>query len=149
MTLDFSAVTDEMRAVLTMLCVDLERIRALSQSRDFTIIRANSTIEHIFSELYQVPAAIRYGYIRVKMVELLLVLTELDPSAEPLPPIRFSAAQIETVKKIHAFLIEHFQEHHTIAELSERFQLSPTVLKKCFRSIYGDSIYSYRKRFRL
>lgn len=42
----------------------------LAQMRDFTIIRANQTIEHIFSELYTVPEKIRFGYIRVKILEL-------------------------------------------------------------------------------
>ncbi len=75
--------------------------------------------EHIFSELYTVPEKIRLGYIRVKILELLLVMTE------------------------------YFSEHHTIEELAERFEMSPTVLKKCFRGVYGDSIYSYRKLYRL
>ena len=27
--------------------------------------------------------------------------------------------------------------------------MSPTVLKKCFKGVYGDSIYAYMKQFRL
>ncbi len=54
-TIDFSAITEEMKKVLELLAVDLERIWALSQARNFTMIRANPTIEHIFSELYKVP----------------------------------------------------------------------------------------------
>lgn len=46
-------------------------------------------------------------------------------------------------------LREHYKEHYTIEELSERFEMSPTVLKKCFKDVYGDSIYSYMKKYRL
>lgn len=148
-TIDFSKITDEMKHVLELLSVDLARIRELSSMRDFTIVRANQTIEHIFSELYTVPADIRQGYIRVKMLELLLVLTGLDPMEEQAKRVHFSEAQIETVKQIHAFLIEHFSEHYTIDQLSERFELSATVMKKCFKGVYGDSIYSYMKMYRL
>lgn len=148
-TIDFSAITEEMKKVLELLAVDLERIRALSQARDFTIIRANPTIEHIFSELYKVPANIRYGYIRVKILELLLVLTELNPTEDTGEHSYFSAVQIAAIKRVHAFLVEHFNEHYTIDELSERFDLSPTVMKKCFRGVYGDSVYAYMKRYRL
>ncbi len=148
-TIDFSAVTEEMKHILALLAVDLERIRALALARDFTIIRAEATIDHIFSELYKVPTATRYGYIRVKVLELLLVLTELRPDEDAAKRPYFPAAQIETVKKIHAFLVEHFSEHYTIDELSERFGLSPTVMKKCFRGVYGDSIYAYMKKYRL
>ena len=147
-TVDFSAVTEEMQSVLELLSVNLERIKRLAQVQDFTIIRANPTVAHIFSELYQVPSAIRLGYIRVKVLELLLVLTELEPDKGPSKPY-FPAAQIETVKEIHGFLVAHFREHYTIEALSRRFELSPTVLKKCFRGIYGDSVYAYMKKYRL
>lgn len=80
-TIDFSAITDEMRHVLELLSVDIDRIRGLS--------------------------------------------------------------------RMHTFLIEHYNEHYTIEDLSERFELSPTVLKKCFKGVYGDSVYAYMKLYRL
>ena len=148
-TVDFSAVTEEMNRVLALLNVDMERIRGLSQAERFTIIRADPMIEHIFSELYEVPAAIRRGYIRVKVLELLLILTGFTPERRAEKHACFPAAQIETVKRLHSFLVEHMDEHHTIEALSERFQLSPTVLKKCFRGVYGEPVYAYMKRYRL
>ena len=148
-TVDFSGITDEMKNVLELLSVNIERIKELSRIQNFTIIRANETIGHIFSELYKVPEKIRHGYIRVKVLELLLVLTEFDFMDRKTERARFSEAQIGTVKKIHAFLVEHFDEHYTIDFLSERFEISPTVMKKCFKGVYGDSVYAYMKRYRL
>lgn len=148
-TVDFSGITDEMEKVLKLLSVDLQRIRKLAQMQDFTIIRANQTIEHIFSELYTVPEKLRQGYIRVKVLEILLVLTGLEPQITPADRVHFSEVQIRVIKEIHAFLVEHFEEHYTIDELSERFDMSPTVMKKCFKGVYGDSIYSYMKIYRL
>lgn len=148
-TVDFTRITDEMRKVLELLSVDLERIKELSHIRDFTIIRANQTIQHIFSELYTVPITIRQGYIRVKVLELLLVLTELNPMEDKSKHVRFSEMQIESIKQVHAFLITHFNEHYTIDSLSDRFEISPTVLKKCFKGVFGDSVYSYMKMYRL
>lgn len=148
-TIDFSAVTAEMRKVLELLSVDLERIKELSRMREFTIIRANETVEHIFLELYKVPEQIRYGYIRVKVLELLLVMTGLDLRVEKEERVHFSKAQIELIKAIHEFLVEHYDEHYTIQELSERFEMSQTVMKKCFKGVYGDSIYAYMKQYRL
>ena len=148
-TIDFSAVTEEMSQVLALLNVDMERIRGLSQAEKFTIIQADPMIEHIFSELYEVPATIRRGYIRVKVLELLLILTGLTPAKPPEKRAYFPAAQIETIKRLHAFLVERMDEHYTIDTLSERFRLSPTVLKKCFRGVYGESVYAYMKQYRL
>lgn len=148
-TVDFSAITAEMGRVLSLLAVDLERIKTLSKAEQFTIIRANPTIAHIFSELYSVPDSIRRGYIRVKVLELLLMLTGHDAAAETSPCTYFPASQIQTVKQIHAFLTSHFTEHYTIEALARQFQISPTVMKKCFRGIYGDSVYAYMKKYRL
>ena len=148
-TIDFSVITEDMKRVFSLLSVDPGRIQALSRADRFTILRADRTVEHIFSELYRVPAAIRYGYIRIKVLELLLVMTGLEPAKNPAEHTYFPAAQIETVKRIHAFLMGHFPEHYTIEELSERFDISPTVMKKCFRGVYGDSVYAYMKKYRL
>lgn len=148
-TIDFSAITDEMRHVLELLSVDIDRIRELSRMQDFTLVRANPTVQHIFSELYTVPEQIREGYIRVKVLELLLVLTGLNPAGERAERVHFSETQIAAIKRMHTFLIEHYNEHYTIEDLSERFELSPTVLKKCFKGVYGDSVYAYMKLYRL
>lgn len=84
-----------------------------------------------------------------KVLELLLVMTGLNPMEEKAERMHFSEAQIGVIKQIHAFLAENFSEHYTIDELSERFEISPTVMKKCFKGVYGDSIYSYMKLYRL
>lgn len=148
-TIDFSAIAWEMQKVLELLNVDMERIHRLSQENQFTIIRADPMIEHIFSELYEVPTPVRRGYIRVKILELLLILTGLTPAEQTEKHACFPAAQIATVKRLHAFLVAHIDEHYTIDALAERFQLSPTVLKKCFRGVYGEPVYAYMKRYRL
>ena len=44
-------------------------------------------------------------------------------------------------------MLEHFSEHYTIEELAGRFEISPTAMKRCFRGVYGDSVYAYMKRY--
>lgn len=148
-TLDFSMITKEMNNILELLNINLAHIKMLSEIQDFTIIRANSTVEHIFSELYTVPTEIRQGYIRVKVLELLLILTQWNPQKDNLNCTNFSKIHIECIKSIHKFLVSHFNEHYTINYLSEHFGISPTVMKKCFKGVYGDSIYAYMKLYRL
>ena len=116
-TLDFSMITDEMKRILQLLSVNLEKISNISKTHSFTIIRANQSIEHIFLELYKVPEEIRYGYIRVKILELLLVLTGFDLKKNNSEHVYFSDVQI--------------------------------VLKKCFKGVYGNSVYAYMKKYRL
>ncbi len=148
-TVDFSRLGDEMKHILELLSVDLEHIKALSRMQEFTIIRANPTVEHIFSELYTVPEKIRHGYIRVKVLELLLVLSEINLTGNHEKHPHFSEVQIEVIKQVHSFLVTNYHEHYTIEYLSQRFDISPTVMKKCFKGVYGDSVYAYMKRYRL
>ncbi len=55
-------------------------------------------------ELYKVPEEIRYGYIRVKILELLLVLTGFDLKKNNSEHVYFSDVQIDAIKQVHAFL---------------------------------------------
>lgn len=148
-TVDFTRFSDEMRRVFALLGIDPARIQALANARDFTILRGNETVQHIFSELYTVPDALRGGYIRLKLLELLLVLTGLDIDTPQSNICAFSEAQIEVIKRVHAFLLAHYREHFTIAELAARFDVSPTALKTCFREVYGAPPYAYLKQYRL
>lgn len=148
-TIDFAGITEEMRKILELLSVDLTRISEFSGRQDFYMVRANETVQHIFSELYTVQEHIRRGYIKVKLMELLLILTELDFDAGKADYVYFSQAQRNSIRQIHDFMVEHIAEHYTIGELAERFEISPTAMKNCFKGIYGVPIYAYFRTYRL
>lgn len=148
-TIDFAGISEEMRKILELLSVDLTRISEFSGRQDFYMVRANETVQHIFSELYTVQEHIRRGYIKVKLMELLLILTELDFDAGKADYIYFSQAQRNCIRQIHDFMVEHIAEHYTIGELAERFEISPTAMKNCFKGIYGVPIYAYFRTYRL
>lgn len=44
--------------------------------------RSSRRVEHVFSELYQVPEDLRRGYLKVKILELLLFLSALEVPAQ-------------------------------------------------------------------
>lgn len=106
-------------------------------------------VQHIFSELYTVQNQIKAGYIKVKLVELLLVLTELDPGVGCADHAYFSREQRDCTRQIHDFVELHIAERYTTLELAERFGISPTAMKQCFRAMYGAPIYTYFRTYRL
>lgn len=63
--------------------------------------RSSARVEHIFSELYQVPEAFRMGYFKVKILELLLFLSALE-----LPAGRrsYSGAQVLLARRAAEYL---------------------------------------------
>lgn len=148
-TVDFAGITEEMKKILELLSVDLTRISVFSGKQDFYMVRANETVRHIFSELYTVQEHIKPSYIKVKLMELLLMLTELGFDTSKADYAYFSKAQKDCVRRIHDFVMEHVTEGYTIEELAERFEISPTAMKNCFKGIYGAPIYAYFRTYRL
>lgn len=109
------------------------------------IIRSESYIEHIFSELYAVPESIQKGYLKIKVLELFLVLSGIDPNTRPSTAPALSGLQVKIAKEAAAYLADHMNCRITIAELSERFHISQTHLKQAFKGVYGVPVYSYMR----
>lgn len=108
------------------------------------VMRANESFSHIFSELYSVPETIRKGYLKVKILELLLFLSGMERRPEAETASRYySQAQVQLAKSIGAYLTEHMNSRITIRQLAERFNVSQTQVKTSFKGVYGASVYSY------
>lgn len=113
------------------------------------VIHGSPAIEHIFSELYAVPERIRRPYFKIKILELLLYLDalELPEKAEERP--YFYKSQVEKIKAIQKFLIQHVDEHITQEELAMRFDIPMTTMKTCFKSVFGAAIGSWLLQYRM
>ena len=61
----------------------------------------------------------------------------------------YDAYQVKAVNRAHAYMMANLGESLTIEQLSSRFHISPTALKNCFRSLYGESIHRYLKGRRM
>ncbi|WP_300276292.1 helix-turn-helix domain-containing protein [Peptacetobacter sp.] len=112
------------------------------------VIRATERIEHIFSELYNIPESIKGDYLKIKVLELLLFLSVLDPDKQEKKE-HFSKFHVETIKAIHFKITENFSKRYTIDELSKEFCISPTTLKLYFKEVYGTNISSYLINYRM
>ena len=75
----------EVRQIMELLNIDLHYIQKyICEGNRCCIMRANPSIEHIFSELYHVREKRKPGYMKVKMLELLLFLSDLNTAEEVL-----------------------------------------------------------------
>ena len=88
-------------------------------------------------------------YYLLKVVELLLYLNTI--TIEDRKEVRpyYYKTQMEKIKGIHAQITGNPQTRFTIEELSSMYEIPLTTMKKCFKDVYGDSIYSYQKRYRM
>ncbi|MCH3907702.1 MAG: AraC family transcriptional regulator [Sphaerochaeta sp.] len=111
------------------------------------VARERPCFQHIFSEMYAVPEAIRKGYLKVKVLELMLFLSGMDPAEAEHP--RFSKAQVDLAKRASRYLCAHLDEKVTIQELARMLKVSPTLLKTSFRGVYGMPLYAYVRTMKM
>lgn len=60
-----------------------------------------------------------------------------------------NSSQYDLMEEVHTYLTEHLNERITIEELSKKFLMNPTTLKKQFKDIYGNSIAAHIKEHRM
>ena len=101
------------------------------------VVRSQPGISHIFSELYSVPASIKKGYCKVKVLELLLFLSALDLRSDESARRQYSLSQRELAHSVSAYLLAHRNARVTLEQLSEEFHVSGTMIKTSVRTVYG------------
>ena len=85
----------------------------------------------------------------MKLVEMLLYLEVMTAeSSREIKPYYYKT-QMEKIKAVHEKITGDLENRYTIDELSAMYDMPATTMKKCFREVYGDSIYSYQKRYRI
>ena len=148
--IDLDEILPEVQKLMELLNIDLHYIqRYICEGNRCCIMRANPSIEHIFSELYHVREKRKLGYMKIKIMELLLFLSDLNTAEEALQTDYFNQNQVTLIKAVASYITEDLTIHHTIEQLSQKFEISTTALKKYFRGVYGTSVYSYLRTYRL
>ncbi len=122
-------------------------VRKFCSGQPCFIFHATEELAYIFSGLYTIPENVRMGYLKIKVLEVLLFLNNLDISAYPANAQGCSYCQVQLAKAVCEFVHEHMDEHFTIEELAEKFNVSPARLKMSFRNVYHNSVYAcFRKQ---
>ena len=148
--LDLDAITPEMRSQMEWYGVDLNAIRQyICTENRCCILRSAPVVAHIFSELYTAHAVPDTGYLRLKVLELLHVLSRLKSRDDVQQTDYFNQHQVECARRAAELLTRKPTVHQTIEQLAQEVGLSATALKTCFKGVYGSSVYAYQKEYRL
>ena len=138
------------REAIPAIAVDLEALSDKYSNDDHPfVLRQDSAVEHIFSELYHVPPRIRMDYFKIKVMELLIYLGALELSEHKDERPYFYSSQIEKIKAIHTLLTGDLTKNYTTEDLSSRFEISASALKNGFKGVYGSPIYSYIRTYQM
>lgn len=102
---DIAEAEDSLLYVMEGFSVDIKKLRSkFSPDGNNFIMRAGAQINHIFSELYDLPEHVRLPYFKIKVLELLLFLETLDVPAGGEERPYFYKTQVDKVKDIAALL---------------------------------------------
>lgn len=148
--IDFGHIEREFPEVMKMMQIDLEVIKEKFYKKDKCyIFRENAQFEHLFAELYCVPDSIKAKYYKIKVIEILLLMSVLDVSKEKVENQYYNKSQVVKVKQIRNYLVSHLDSKMTVEQLANQFGVSQTYLKKTFKVIYGMTPYAYIKEYRM
>ena len=114
----------------------MEIAKRLCQMRSSFVARSEAYVNRIFSEMYSVSEKIRPGYLKIKVLELLLILGEILPVDARNASTPLSRKQVELAQQTAAFLSENMDRHVTITELAGIFEVSETTIKTAFKGVY-------------
>lgn len=125
----------------------IELYEILHSNQGYVLVRANEKIDHVIGELYDVDERIKESYYKLKLFELLLFFSIIDFTKDD--SISLSKKQAEIVENVRHDLISDLESKITIDELAERYNISKTSLKNCFKEVYGKPIFKWRKEYKL
>lgn len=124
--------------------VEPEKVaKKLCSERNCFVIRSKDYIEHLFSEMYNVPCENIKAYYKIKVLELLLVLNSINPEENRLDCYTLSDSQVSLAKDVSQFISRNMDSHITVGLLSEKFHVSATHLQNAFKGVFGVPVFSY------
>lgn len=133
---------------LGILALDFQKIKkTLMGDRWYWVRAASPRCEHVFRELYEGAAELEADFIRLKLIELFMLLQKMPLVAES--AAYFPKSQIELVKHIRDHLVNDDAAYTSLEQLSAEHGISVTQLQKIFKTIYGVPLYQYLREYRL
>ena len=106
-----------------------------------------AVVNEIISE--SVDDSFQLFFYKVKAEELICrLLIELVKRDET-NVYSLNMNDIQAIYKVKEWMLEHLDKHATIEELAELANMSQSKLKRLFKQIFGNSIFSYFQNYRM
>lgn len=116
---------------------------------DYGVVsRLESHLSQAFASFYDAPKELAPSYYRVKAIELLVLLHSAAPEINIIRSC-YNKQQVDIVKQVHEELVQHITNKETIDDIALRYHIPSTSLKKCFKGVYGITMYQFIKQNRM
>ena len=116
-------------------------------SKWYMVGPAGPRCEHVFRELYESASYAERGFLRLKVLELMLLLGRIpqERAADPY----CSAEQTALAHHLRDHLLTNREGYVSLAQLAAEHAISVSHLQKLFKQTYGMPVYHYIKEYRL
>ncbi len=113
------------------------------------LVRNQDYAEHIFHELYTVPEHCKKGFFKIKILELLFVLSWIEPSEKPERSAVISKSQAKLARSVADYLIKNHDRRVPAEELASCFCSSETAIRRAFKAVYGFPLSSFMRMYKM
>lgn len=140
-SIDVPELPTQTRKLFLEFGIDIDEIYRRYRKKEPYVIRDNEEVNRMFDP-FRFELSFDRDLYKIKLLEVLLLIQR---SADRLlkQMSYYRKAQTDKIKEVRNCMIRDLSKRYTIEELSQRFNLAPTSLKKMFKEIYGTSINKY------
>ncbi|MDD3415022.1 MAG: AraC family transcriptional regulator [Lachnospiraceae bacterium] len=114
-----------------------------------SVIKANPALAHVFNEICEARETNELGYLRLKVLEIFFLLSKLLPQDDIEMSAYYPGTQIKKIKALKAELVENLESKETLKSMADRYGMSLTMLKNCFKAVYGKPVYSFQREYKM
>lgn len=142
-------IDDRTRDILGYFEIDLEKLKErLLSGGSMNKFACTDISLRLFQEMMEANKRDDLSYIKRLVVELLIELQNKD-TALTKNYYNMNDSLVDKIVNICQYIRDNYQNHISIAKLSEQFGISSTTLKINFKKMYGHGIYEFLKRYRM
>ena len=149
LVIDKQMLSTSTRKMMAEIPINLDKIgETLGVEKKWYIEQPSSSLQHLFTEIYEAKGCRHVGYFKIKAIELLYYMEQLT-QINSCDFKYFDKRQIEATKAIRDYLIGHLDEKISLECLAKEAHLNLTVFHNIFFHIYGDTPYAYLKKYKM
>ena len=114
-----------------------------------SVIRTPPNLRHVFQEICEVRDTVPMGYLRLKVLESLFLLSQMLPQENFETAAYYSANQIKKVKALKCELANQLDSRETLKSMADRYGMSLSALKDCSKAVYGKPTLALQREYKM
>ncbi len=123
--------------------------KLINKEKDFIVGNSNSKIISLLNEIKEAFKSNKYENIKIKTIELLIYELKNFEKNRKRKEVYYSKSTIDKIINIEIYIMNNLDKKITLNMLCEKFNISLDKLKRCFKQMYGTSVYAYIKKSRM